>query len=130
MDSITHSLFKALAAANAQQSSITPAPPGGLRPFAERPDTHMGYAGAAGTDLFITLAASPELLALQLEFVAAGFTPPAGMCLNGADVILAPGEVQLFVSTDNAEATWMATLARSDPQHRHDRRAAWSEQVL
>jgi hypothetical protein len=121
MDSITHALYKAIAADNAHQNneefrSWSPGKPAaetaGLRPLATRKHVWDAYAGAAGTDLHIALTRGDELLALQLEFIAAGFCPPAGMYIDGAEVIISPGRVELMASTDDGKASWTASLMK------------------
>lgn len=143
MDSITHALYRAIAADNNHQRSVefgnhpTRTPEemiSGLQPLSKRRPIHDCYADAAGTDLHISLTRGDELLALQLEFIAGGFCPPASMYLEGADVVIAPGEVELFVGCDNGSSTWTATLRLHNPSahYRHDQRgpkAGWTEQV-
>jgi hypothetical protein len=137
MDSISHTLYRAILADDTHQRKVEDMdrPAGderpnkaGLQPLAERHDVHQSYADAAGTDLHLELTRGPELLGLYMEFVAAGYTPPVSL-IDGATVILAPGEVSLFAICDNAEHTWCAALRMKDLQHRGDRRAGWEEQV-
>jgi hypothetical protein len=138
MDSISHALYRAIMIDDAHQRKVedTDKPIGderpnhaGLQPLALREDVHQSYAGAAGTDLHIELERGAETLCLYMEFVAAGFCPPASL-VDGATVILAPGEVQLFAICDSGNNTWGASLRKLEPNHRGDRRAGWSEEVL
>jgi hypothetical protein len=147
VDSITHSLFRAVSADNAHQRKVEQEDRGhqtikqggfdgspaiaGLQPFSVRADVHSAFNDADGSDLHIQLTRGDETLNLYLEFVAAGMCPPAGLVENGADVVLSPGEVRVYASTDAGNATWMATLSRLDAhsQQRSDRRAGWTETV-
>jgi hypothetical protein len=134
MDSITYAAHKAIVAADKAQRATTPEPTyPGLQPLACHRDVHAAYAGAEGTDLHISLGreAWVELLALQMEMIAAGFTPPASLATEGCDVIISPGEVHIHSATDKGDATWIATLSTRDtgrPDYR--KRTGWSEQVV
>lgn len=144
MDSITHAVFKAIAAEDAYQRKIdqvTATPTTldqrgpaftravGLQPLNERPSLLEAFAGAEPSDLHIDLSRGPELLALQMEFIAGGYCPPAGMALDGAAVVISPGRVYICASTDSGDAMWSAALCRKDTRHPADRRAAWEEQT-
>jgi hypothetical protein len=132
MDSITHALYRAITAQNAAQKAAETIEhrkvTAGLQALAIRPSVHQAYLGAAGTDLHIALGACDELLALQMEFIAAGYSPPATMATDGAEVIISPGRVDVMAGTDDGNGSWTAILAKKDPQHRGDRRAIWEEQ--
>ena len=94
MDSITHALYRAITVEEDRQRRLVDAGlgnqkvNGGLMCFSERPDIHQAYLGAKSSDLYISLLRSPELLALQMEFVAAGFNVPATMFTQGVDCLL------------------------------------------
>jgi hypothetical protein len=149
MDSITHALYKAIAADDAHQrktEEFTSAvrtinsgsfsgdcPGAGLQPIHTRRMVHQTYGDAAATDLHISLSRGPETLALYLEFVNAGLCPPTALVDIGADVILSPGEVQLFADLEDGQSQWCARLAKSS---RYDsqkgvtiNRVAWTEQT-
>lgn len=144
MDSITHALYRAITSADAAYKAneasrrianhSDPMFPSyaGLRPLALTPTIHEAYAGAAKTDLYIPLEKSPELLALQMEFIAAGYNPPAGLYENGADAIISPGRIDVHVSSDNGEGTWVAMLVannHSDGRGPREKRACWQEET-
>ncbi len=131
MDSITHALYRAIVAEHIAQQPREglggPLSFAGLQPMSKRQSVHEAYAGAAMTDMHISLGSCfAELLALQLEFVSAGYSPPADMSITGADVIISPGRVDVYVPTENG-GTWSAILAAS-PSDRGGRRAGWEEQ--
>lgn len=136
MDSITHALYRAINTEHAYQRRLADQTPGeapttkGLVPMTVRPGTWEGYAGAEGTDMHIALTPGDEVFCLFLEFTAAGFCPPVGLVSEGADVIISPGRVELNVSTDRGDATWVAVLEKLNPPHRSDRRGGWSEQTI
>jgi hypothetical protein len=138
MDSISHALYRAIMVDDAHQRKVEDMdkPIGderpnqaGLQPLTLRKDVHDAYNGAAGTDLHIELERGPETLCLYMEFVAAGFCPPASL-VTGATVILAPGEVSLFAICDSGNDTWCAALRVRDPDaHPSNRKAGWTEQL-
>ena len=132
MDSITHALYKAVTAEHALQQAAdkceAPFKLSGLQPINKRKHVWDAYADAAATDLHIALgSAFPELLALQLEFIAAGFSPPAGLAECGADVFISPGRVDVYVPTDNGQGTWSAILGTGGT--RVGKRTVWEEQT-
>lgn len=132
MDSITHALYRSLNAEHTTQQQIDKAEPpfktSGLQPMAKRRSVHDAFADAAPTDLHITLGVCfAELLALQLEFVSAGYSPPADMAITGADVIISPGRVDVYVPTEDGK-TWAAILSNKSSE-RGGRRAGWEEQL-
>jgi hypothetical protein len=140
MDSITHTLYRAITAEhNAQRAKDKATEPhlqlSGLQPINKRKHVWDAYADCSATDIHISLGSSEclsELLALQLEFIAAGFTPPAGMVECGGDVFISPGRVDLYVPSDDpkpGEGTWTAILGpRSD--RGAGKRTGWEEQTI
>lgn len=134
MDSITHALYRAITAEEDRQRRLVDAgfgnqkTSGGLACFSEHPDVHQAYLGAASTDLYIALLRSPELLALQMEFLAAGFNVPATMSLEGVDVIISAGRIDIMANCEGEDGpeTWTAILSRDD--RKGGRKAEWSEQ--
>ena len=132
MDSITHALYKAVAAEDADPRKQQPFgdPIVGLQPMALRPLTHSLFVEAEGTDLHVILNRGPELLALQLEFINGGLCPPAGLALAGADVIISPGQIDIHATTDDGERTWVATLAKDATARHYTRSVGWTERVL
>lgn len=134
MDSITHALYRSITSEHAAQQPREglggPLSYAGLQPLSKRPSVHETFAGAAQTDLHIVLGSClPELLALQLEFVAAGFAPPGDMAVTGADVFISPGRVDVYVPTEEGK-TWTAVLtSRIEQTGRGLRRAGWEEEV-
>lgn len=142
MDSITHSLYKAIVAEDERQQRVAlqtldgPAPLTGLQPICRQETVWQAYAGASGTDLYIALNRSPELFALFLEFTAAGFSPPAGMVVDGAEVIISPGRIDVMAQQDGDETdapltSWNAILTSTEQPSKHGlkRNTAWQEQV-
>jgi hypothetical protein len=143
MDSITHALYRAVTADNAHQRRVedTDRETGdqrpnhaGLQPLAQRPDVHNAYQGAAGTDFHIELERGDETICLYMEFVAAGFTPPAGL-IDGGTVLLSPGHIELYVATDNGQNNWCAQLSVlpsqvQRPGDHQPRKAGWTEQLV
>lgn len=140
MDSITHALYKAVTAEDAHQRSVADAmvqgfgngapQEAGLRPLSSVAEV-TEYPDHAPTDLFIELTEGPELLALQMELIAAGYCPPAGLYKAGADVIISPGRVEVFAPTDTGVSMWCATLeAFTSPDRNGNRRAGWQEGSL
>jgi hypothetical protein len=142
MDSITHALYKAIVADDQHQrrndnAGIGALSTAGLQPLSKRQGVHEAYAGAAETDLHITLERGPELLALNMEFIAAGYAPPGGFSQCGGDVIIGEGRIDLHVPTDDGKGSWVATLqASSRPSGRSGsvdftpRKAGWTEQTV
>ena len=139
MDSITHSLYKAIAAADTAQRvdaqprhTLDVAVPGdgggaGLQPLASRPQAHAVYPEAAGTDLHIELTGhAPELLALWFELTCAGLAPPAGLVAEGAAVILSPGRADVYAVEDDGRGTWVGSLSIGA----EGRRAEWREETV
>ena len=140
MDSITHALFKAIAAENRRQiasaqpeTTIGAAVPGdhdaGLQPLARRPQVHDTFAGARGTDLHISLLTrSEEVLALFMELCSSGFAPPVSLIEGEAEVIIGEGHIEVFAPFDDASASWVGILdKRVNNSKNGDRRSFWSE---
>ena len=144
MDSITHALYRAIVSADAQQRDverekhrINSAPtPGaisfaGLKPLSTRKSVHEAYAGAAATDLHISLEMSPDLLAVQMEMINAGFRPPASMYIHGADVIISPERIDVYVPSDDGNDSWAVVLSGPEKKPNsiewRDRKAFWKE---
>lgn len=97
---------------------------GGLQPLATRPEVLAVYKDvAAGTDLHIHLTGGgSELLALWLEMTAAGLDVPAGLVHDGADVVLSPGSVSIYVDGDDGVDLWHGYLH----QDKDGRRMTWA----
>jgi hypothetical protein len=139
MDSITHALYKAITTDDAHQRKVEAGSSpragdevtAGLQPISRRKHVHDAYADATPTDFHIALERGPELLALQLEFIAAGYCPPAGLNENGADVIISPGRIDVYVATDDGQATWSAILEARTSGRPGDyaKKVRWEEQV-
>lgn len=136
MDSITHALYRVIVAEHdiqrAADQADEPFKTSGLQPVSKRKPVWDTYPDAAGTDLHVAFGSETcfaELLALQLEFVAAGFSPPAGMVTCGADVFISPGRIDVYVPSDDGEKTWSAILASSTGKGM-GRKAGWTEEMV
>ena len=136
MDSLTHALYKAVRAADAEQreaekqrdtGAAVPSE-AGLQSISTRETVHRCYAGATPTTLHIALdGRSDEVLALFFEFASAGWAPPCQMLEDGADVLINPEQTEVHVPADDG-GHWTAMLTTSSKSRDGTKRASWAIQ--
>jgi len=143
MDSITHALYKAIAHEDRAQREavkelgalVSEGVPG-LQRLVDRPHRMPQLQLSClkdmePTDLHIVLFPRSEtLLQFQLEAIAMGYTPPAGLYDTGADVFILPGSLSVFAPIDNGATYWWMELARRGTSNAGAERASWRELLV
>ena len=114
MDSTTHALHKAIVA-QADRPGVLP-----LQSLSKNKRAQETFAATPPNSLYVGLLPSPELLAFQLELLAAGHKCPASLYEQGCNVIIT--DTTIIVS-DN-DGSWYATLAPG--QGRAGHAAGWA----